>query len=222
MARTRDFWITYSDDGDPRRPALRERRRRWRWRWPWQWFRHRPRTAAVDTRRRPQGGGRPRLWPLLLLLLLLLLLIPLLAFLLLDDSDDSTETDRTASTGSLDPSAAPFGGTGIPTGAAPGINADIAPGAGGATASVPDLPSLNIRGDSTVMDLGDLSCGAERYVLMSDGEVHMIEDLDDETVDALARSQAPIDTIALGADSDTAALEAIAERTGGTFTTMER
>ncbi len=219
------YWISYSSDDDPKRRRRPERERRWRWLWPWQWFRRGPRDPRPvgGTRRRSRGGGERRsIWPLLLLLLLLLLLMPIGAYFLLDESDDSDETERVASTGNLDPSSAPLGGSGIPTGAVPAADSGIVPDAGDVGASAPDLPSFDIRGDTTFMDLGDISCDAERYVLMTDGKVHMIEDLDTETVDALARSETPIDTVSLDGGGDTTALQAIAKSTGGTFTRMER
>ena len=174
--------------------------------------------------RRPQGnrgGDRRRLWPWLLPLLLLLLLLPIGAYLLLDDSDDDSETDRVASTGNPDPSTGRVGESGIP-GVEPLSIPSVGRDAGGLSVSQPDVPSLSGDGDITVMDLGEASCHDERYVLMSDGQVHMIERLDDETVEALASAQAPIDTIALDPDADVTALRTIAERTGGAFTTMER
>ena len=166
-----------------------------------------------------RNGERRSIWPWLLLLLLLLIL-PTIVFFLLDDSDKTADTDRVASTGDLDPSSGPGGRPGLLSSAAsigvPGVDPDI----GRETIFIPDVPSLNLSGDTTFMDLGEGSCQEERYVLISDGKAHSIEQLDDETVEALARSEVPIDTVAL--DADTAALQTIAERTGGTFTRMER
>lgn len=214
------YWISYSSDDDPKRRGRQGRERRWRW--PWQWFQRGPRPVAADNRRRSQGGGERRsLWPLLLLLLLLLILA-IGAFFLIDNWGDEEDTERTASSGNLDPSFAPFGRSGVPPGVIPIADTDIAPEVGGLAASIPSLPSFDIGDDATVMDLGDMSCHEERYVLMTDGKAHMIENLDDETVEALARSRTPIDTIALDADSDTTRLQTIAERTGGAFTRMER
>ena len=217
-------WITYSEEDE--RWRRRGPRRRRQWRWPWQWFRFgRAPGIVVDdgrNRRRPRRAGRRgSLWPLLLLLLLLLLLIPVIWFLLQDDSDEEGSPERIASTGNLDPSSASGDGLGVLTGGAPIAVPGVDPDAVDVSGSAPDLPSLNLDGDTTFMDLGE-ACREDRYVLMSDGKAHTIEDLDDATVAALARSEAPIDTIALGDDADTTALQTIAERTGGTFTRMER
>ena len=218
MAR---HWITYSVEEDPRRGGRRGRRRRWSW--PWQWFRRerRPRrTVAVSERRRSGDGERRRLWPWLLLLLLLLL-IPIGAYLLLNDSDDDGEPDRVASAGNPDPSSARVGESNSIPGEGPPTVADVGRD-GVVSLSVPGIPSLSGEGDITVMDLGEASCHDERYVLMSDGQVHVLERLDDETVEALASARAPIDTIALDPDADATALQTIAERTGGAFTQMAR
>ena len=218
------YWISYSSDDDPRRPGRRGRR--WRWRWPWQWFRfgpRQPRSVAAPDRRRSRGGGERRsIWPLLLLLLLLLLILGTVAYFLLDDSDEEAETERTASTGNLDPPSGPVGVPGLPSAGITVGDPDGVPGDGQLSASAPDLSSLNISGDTTFMDLGGESCQEERYVLMTDGRMHTIDQLDDETVEALTQSEVPIDTISLDGGGDTTALQTIAKRTGGTFTMMER
>lgn len=59
-------------------------------------------------------------------------------------------------------------------------------------------------------------------MLMTDGKLHTIERLDDETVETLSNSDVPIDTIALDPDADVTALRTIADETGGTFTAMEK
>ena len=87
--------------------------------------------------------------------------------------------------------------------------------------SVPDRPALRLGDDATLMDLGDGSCHDRRYVLVTDGKVVPIEDLDQASVNALARSDVPIDTIALSPGVDTGPLRTIASRTGGAFTKIE-
>ena len=217
MAR---YWISYSSDDDPRRRRPQGRERRWRW--PWQWFRfgpRQPRPARVASGSRARGGGTRRsIWPLLLLLLLLLLILGTIAYFLLDDSDDEAETDRTASTGNLDPPSGPVGVPGLPSAGIPAGD----PGVGPLSVALPDFSSLDINGDTTFMDLGGESCQEERYMLMTDGKLHTIERLDDETVEFLARSDVPVDTIALDPDADATALRTIANETGGTFTQMDR
>ena len=212
------YWISYSSDEDKKRRRRQGTRRQWRW--PWQWFqRDRSRAQAITANDRPsRRNGEPRrIWPWLLLLLLLLLILPTGVFFLLDDSDETVDTDPVASAGELDPSSGPGGGPGLLSSPAPIGVPDIGRGA----LSIPDVPSLNLSGDTTFMDLGEGACQEERYVLMSNGRAHTIEQLDDETVEALARSEVPIDTVALDADADTEALQTIAERTGGAFTRME-
>lgn len=219
------YWISYSSDDDPRRRRRPGRSWSLRWLLPWNWFRRGPRQprASASPGRRARGGGERRsIWPLLLLLLLLLLLIPIGAYLLLDDSDETPGTNLTASAGELDPSSGPSGVPGMPLNGVPSDDPDGVPGSGGLALAIPDLSSLDISGDTTFMDLGGESCQEERYMLMTGGKLHGIERLDDETVAALARSDVPIDTIALDPDADTSALETIADRTGGTFTQMER
>ncbi len=219
MAR---HWISYSVDQDPRR----RQRRGWRWRWPWDWGRgprygrpHVVRVQRTRQRARYDDGERRRIWPWLLLLLLLLLFLGLLAFLLLDDPERSGSADQT-------------NGGNEPNGAANLISGGIVPPVGTALAlsraadgstmvSVPDRPSFRLDDGAKVMDLGAGSCHDQRYVLMTDGKAVPIEDLDEATVDALAQSDVPIDTVALSPDVDTGALQAIAARTGGTFTKMD-
>ena len=220
MAR---HWITYSG-GENRR-----RRRRgwgWRWRWPWSWSwprRNRARVVRINRPRRTNDGERRR-WPWLLLLLPLLLLLIIGGYLLMDDSEEETIAANPSGSGSLDPSAGSGGGPGLAGSNAPvGIGGDP-PGDtdSGVVLSIPDAPSIRLKDDATFMDLGDISCQQElRYVLVSDGEAHAIEDLDDETMKVLAQSDLPIDTVAMGDGADTTALETIAARTGGTFTRME-
>ena len=222
MAR---HWISYSVDQDPRR------RRRWRFRWPWNWGRRprygRPHVVRIQpTRQRVRGDGeRRRIWPWLLLLLLLLLLLPL-GFLLWDDPEDSGSAEETGGSGQSAATADPVPADPVPGGGATPV--DTGPGLalvptedGGMTVSVPDLPSLRLDGDATFMDLGDISCQQERYLLMSDGRVIPVDNLDDATVDALSESDVPIDTIALDPNADTRALQTIAARTGGTFTKVD-
>lgn len=218
MAR---HWISYSVDQDPRR-----RRRRSRWRWPWQWGRgprygrpHVVRIQPARQRARRDDGERRRIWPWLLLLLLLLLFLGLLVFLLFDDPERSGSADQT--NGGNQPDGAPnlvSGGVVPPVGTALALTraAD-----GSTMVSVPDRPSFRLDGDAKVMDLGDGSCHDQRYVLMTDGKAVPIENLDDATVDALAQSDVPIDTVALSDNVDTDVLRTIASRTGGTFTKMD-
>ena len=228
MAR---HWITYSIDRDPRRRRGRQ------WRWPWNWGRGprygRPHVVRIQPpRQRVRGaGGRRRIWPWLLLLLLLLLLLPL-GFLLWDDPEESGSVAETGGNGGPAPTADPVPADPVPADPVPGGGAtpvDTGPGLalvpaedGVMTVSVPDLPSLRLDGDATVMDLGDISCQQEhRYLLMSNGRVIPIDNLDDATVDALSASDVPIDTVALDPNVDTVALQAIATRTGGTFTEVD-
>lgn len=216
MAR---HWISYSIDRDPRR------RRGWQWRWPWEWFGRGPRygrphvVRIQPTRQRVRSndGERRRIWPWLLLLLLLLLFLGLLAFLLFDDPEQSGSAEQT--NGANQPSVAP-----VPVGGVPPIDSALAltrADDGSAMVSMPDRPALRLGDDAKVMDLGDGSCHDQRYVLMTDGKAVPIDDLDQATVDALARSDVPIDTVALSPNVDTDALRTIASRTGGTFTKME-
>ena len=217
MAR---HWISYSVDRDPRR------RRGWRWRWPWQWGREprygRPHVVRIQpTRRRVRAndGERRRIWLWLLLLLLLLLLLGLLAWLLFDDPERSDSAER--DNGGSEPVAT---GGPVPVGVAPPDGAALALSRaddGGTMVSVPDRPALRLGDDAKVMDLGDGSCHDQRYVLMTDGKAVPINDLDQATVDALAGSDVPIDTVALSPNVNTGALQAIASRTGGTFTKMD-
>ena len=218
MAR---HWISYSVDRDPRR-----RRRGWQWRWPWNWGRGpgygRPHVVRIQpTRQRVRfnDGVRRRIWPWLLLLLLLLLFLGLLAWFLLDDPGQSGSADQT--NGGSQPGAA---ADTTPGGSAPPVDSALAltrADDGSAMVSVPDRPTLRLDDNAKLMDLGDGSCHAQRYVLMTDGKAVPIDDLDQATVDALARSDVPIDTVALGPNVDTRALQTIASRTGGTFTKME-
>ena len=92
---------------------------------------------------------------------------------------------------------------------------------GSTMVSLPDRPTLRLDDDAKVMDLGDASCHDERYVLMTDGKAVPIDELDPPTVEALAQSDVPIDTVALSPNVDTSALQTIASRTGGTFTKMD-
>ena len=211
-------WISYSVDDDRRRP----RERRWRLRWPWNWGRgpRYGRPHVVPPQRARYGGGqRRRIWPWLLLLLLLLLFALLLGWLLLDDPEESGRAERT--NGSAEPTVAadPVAGGVVP----PAGSALVLTRAedGSATVTVPDRPSVGLDDDAKIMDLGDNSCHAHRYVLMTDGKVIPIDDLNAAAVDALAQSDVPIDTVALSPDADTDALRTIASRTGGTFTKMD-
>jgi len=219
MAR---HWISYSIDRDPRR------RRGWQWRWPWDWGRGprygRPHVVRIQPTRqrvRSNDGQRRRIWPwlLLLVLLLLFLFLGLLAFLLFDDPDQSGSAEQTSGGNQ------PVGAAGlVPGGVVPPIDPALAltrADDGSTMVSVPDRPSLRLGDDAKVMDLGDGSCHDQRYVLMTDGKAVPIDDLDQATVDALARSDVPIDTVALSPNVDTDALRTIASRTGGTFTKME-
>ena len=218
MAR---HWISYSVDQDPRR-----RRRVWQWRWPWNWGRGprygRPHVVRIQPARqrvRYNDGDRRSIWPWLLLLLLLLLFLGLLALLLLDDPEESGSAEQT--NGGNQPGAA---ADLVPGGAVPPIDSALAlsRAADGSTmVSLPDRPSFRLDGDAKVVDLGDASCHDQRYVLMTDGKAVPIDDLDPATVDALAQSDVPIDTVALSPNVDTGALQAIAARTGGTFTKMD-
>lgn len=219
MAR---HWISYSVDQDPRR----RRRRGWQWRWPWNWSRGprygRPHVVRIEpTRQRARYNDDERrsIWPWLLLLLLLLLFVGLLTLLLFDDPDRSGSAERTNG------------------GNEPGTSADLAPGGvvppvgaalvltrsddGSTMVSLPDRPTLRLNDGAKVMDLGDGACLDQRYVLMTDGQAVPIENLDEATVDVLARSDVPIDTVALSENVDTDALRTIASRTGGTFTKMD-
>lgn len=215
-------WISYSVDEDRRR---RRRGFLW-WLWPWNWRRQpgygRPHVVRIQPTRqrvRDYGDRRRRIWLWLLLLLLLLLFAILLGLLLLGEPEESDRAERTNSSGeagtgsALDP-----GGVAPPVGAALALSqADD----GSTMVTVPDRPSFRLDGDAKVMDLGDNSCHAQRYVLMTDGKAVPIDELDDDTVEALAQSDVPIDTVALSSGVDTNALQTIASRTGGTFTKME-
>ncbi len=218
MAR---HWITYSADEDRRR---RRRRLGWRWRWPWNWGRGGRRVQAVriDSGRRRDDGERRRIWPWLLLLLLLLLVF-LGGWLWYENRDENGNGTPATATGSPETGDGPDGGparvgSGVPIGIGGNPSGDRD---GGVLLSIPDMPPVRLKGDTMFMDLGDISCQEQRYVLMSDGEAHAIDNLDDETVAALSQSEVPINTVALGADADTDALQAIAQRTGGAFTKME-
>ncbi len=222
MAR---HWISYSVDPDPRR----RRRRGWQWRWPWNWGRDprygRPQVVRIQPARQRvrDDDARRKIWPWLLLLLLLLLFALLLGWLLLDEPEESDRAERTGG-GSQPGTAADLSlGSVAPPVAPPVESALVLSRAddGGAMVTVPERPSLNLDGDTRIMDLGDNSCHAQRYVLMTDGKMIPIEDLDEATVDALARSDVPIDTVALSPNVDTSALQSIASRTGGTFTKMD-
>ena len=218
MAR---HWISYSVDRDPRR-----RRRGWQWRWPWQWGRGprygRPHVVRIQPTRqrvRSNDGQRRRIWPWLLLLLLLLLFLGLLAFLLFDEPERSDSAERV--NGGSEPAATGglvTGGVAPPAGPALALSSTDG---GGAMVSVPDRPALRLGDDAKVLDLGDGACHDQRYVLMTDGKAVPIEELDEATVEALARSDVPIDTVALSPDVDTSALQTIASRTGGTFMKMD-
>ena len=193
----------------------RRRRRRWRWpfRWPWNWdwswFRGGGTARPVRT---TDYGERRRIWPWLLLLLLLLLAL-LAGWLWYEAAND-------------DGGSAPAGVAGdrqTGAGAEPGDiggGASLSVGAGASLGS-PDVPSLRLRGDTTFMDLGDISCQEQRYVLMTDGKVHTMGELDDEAVATLVNSDVPVNTVALDGDANTDALQMIAQHTGGTFTKME-
>lgn len=164
------------------------------------------------------SGGRS-IWPWLLLLLLLLLFALVLGLLLLDDPNESNSAEQT--NGSNEPGAAVDL---VPGGAAPPVDTPLAvtrADDGSTMVTVPDRPSFRLDDDARVMDLGDTSCHDQRYVLMTDDRAVPIDDLDDATVDALARSDVPIDTVALSSGVNTDALQAIAARTGGTFTQMD-
>jgi len=218
MAR---HWISYSVDRDPRR-----RRQGWQWRWPWNWGRGprygRPHVVHIQPTRqrvRSNDGERRRIWPWLLLLLLLLLLLGLLAWLLLDEPQRSGSAGRTNG-GSQPGAAADL----VPGGGVPPIDSALAltrADDGGTMVSVPDRPTLRLGDDAKVLDLGDGDCHDQRYVLMTDGKAVPIEELDEATVEALARSDVPIDTVALSPDVGTSALRTIASRTGGTFMKMD-
>ena len=221
MAR---HWITYSVSEDRRR---RRRGWGWRWRWPWNWpwpRRNRARVVRINRPRRTSDDERRRRWPWLLLLLPLFLLLVIGGYLLMDDSEEETvATNPGGSSGALDPSAGSGGGPGLAaSGAGLAVGGDpSADNDAGVTLSIPDAPSIRLKGDTTFMDLGDISCQQEqRFVLMSDGAAHAIENLDDKTMAVLAESDVPINTVAMGG-GDTTALETIAARTGGTFTKME-
>ena len=217
-------WISYSVDEDRRS----RRDRRWRLRWPWNWGRgpgygrpHVVRDRPSRQRGRSRDDGERRsIWPWLLLLLLLLLFLGALVLFLLDDPEENGNAEQTGGTGEP---AAPArdlvaGGVVPPVGSALALTrADD----GSTMVSVPERPSLRLGEDAKVIDLGDGSCHDQRYVLMTDGKAVPIEDLDEATVDALARSNVAIDTVALSPGADTSALRAIASRTGGTFTKME-
>ena len=217
MAR---HWISYSVDQDPRR------RRGRRWRWPWEWWSRGPRygrphvVRIQPARQRVRDDGeRRRIWPWLLLLLLLLLFLGLLAFLLFDDPEQSGSAEQT--NGGNEPGGA--AGL-VPGGVVPPIDSALAltrADDGSTMVSVPDRPSLRLGDDAKVMDLGDGSCHDQRYVLMTDGKAVPIDELDEATVEALAQSDVPIDTVALSPNVDTGALQIIAARTGGTFTKMD-
>ena len=213
MAR---HWISYSVDRDPRR----------RRRWPWNWGRGprygRPHVVRIQpTRQRVHSndGERRRLWPWLLLLLLILLLLGLLAWLLFDEPQRSGSAER--DNGGSEPVAT---GGPVPVGVAPPDGAALVLSRaddGSTMVSVPDRPTLRLDDNAKVMDLGDGFCHDHRYVLMTDGKAVPIDDLDQATVDALARSDVPIDTVALSPNVNTGALQAIASRTGGAFTKMD-
>ena len=212
MAR---HWISYSIDQDPRR----------RRRWPWDWGRGprygRPHVVRVrPTRQRIRDDGeRRRIWPWLLLLLPLLLFLGILALFLLDDPERSGRAERT--NGGNPPGAAAdlvSGGVVPPLDSALDLTrADD----GSAMVTVPDRSTLRLDEDAKFVDLGDSSCHDRRYVLITDGKAVPIDELDQATVDALAQSDVPIDTVALGPGANTGALQTIASRTGGTFTKME-
>lgn len=181
----------------------------------------RPQVVRIQPARQRvrEDGERRKIWPWLLLLLLLLLFALLLSWLLLDEPEGSDRAERASGGSQPDGGADPVSG-----GVVPPVGATLAltRAADGSTmASVPDRPSFRLDGDAKVMDLGEGSCHAQRYVLMTDGKVIPIDDLDEATIDALAQSDVPIDTIALSPNVDTGALRAIAFRTGGTFTKMD-
>ncbi len=216
-------WISYSVDQDRRR----RRGRGWRLRWPWNWGRgdrygrpHVVRDQPTRQRIRYRDDGERRsIWPWLLLLLLLLLFLGILGFLLFDDPDQSGSAERTGGSGE------PAGADGlVPIGGPPPDDSalDLSRATDGSImVSVPDRPSFQLKDDATFMDLGDGSCHDQRYVLMTDGKAVPMEDLDEATVDALSQSDVPINTVALSPGVDTSALQAIASRTGGTFTKMD-
>lgn len=206
MAR---HWISYSMDED-----LQRRRRGWRWRWPWKWWSRGPRQRV-----RYNDEGRRRIWPWLLLLLLLLLFLGILAFLFFDGPDESGSADQT--NGGDEPGAS---ADLVPSGGVPPVDSALVltrADDGSTMVTVPDRPTLRLDDGAKVMDLGGSSCHDQRYVLMTDGKAVPIEELDAATVEALARSDVPIDTVALSPDVDTSALRTIASRTGGTFTKMD-
>ncbi len=216
-------WISYSVDEDRRS----RRDRRWRLRWPWNWGRgpgygrpHVVRDRPSRQRGRSRDDGERRsIWPWLLLLLLLLLFLGALVLFLLDDPEENGSAEQTGGTGEpAAPGDLVAGGVVPPVGSALALTrADD----GSTMVSVPERPSLRLGEDAKVIDLGDGSCHDQRYVLMTDGKAVPIEDLDEATVDALARSNVAIDTVALSPGADTSALRAIASRTGGTFAKME-
>lgn len=219
MAR---HWISYSVDQDPRRRP----RRIWQWRWPWDWRRsprygrpHVVRIQPTRQRARYDDDERRRIWPwLLLLLLILLLFLGVMAWLFFDDPERSGSAEMT-NDGNETGAAAEL----VPVGVLP-VNAALTltrADDGGAMVSLPERRTLRLDDDATVMDLGDGACHDQRYVLMTDGKVVPIEHLDQATVDALAQSDVPIDTVALSENADTDALRTIASRTGGTFTKMD-
>ena len=221
-------WITYSVDTD----TGRRRRGRGRWWWPWNWRwprRNRPRVVRINRPRRANNDRRRKAPWLLLLLPLLLLLIPLSFFLINNSAEETVVSNPGGGSGGLDPSTGSTAGSTAGSGPAnrnaplsiddpPGDNAD---NAGDAVLSIPNLPSIQLDGDMTFLDLGDLSCQQEqRYVLVSNGKAHTIKNLDDETMAAFYRSDMPINTVAMSAHADIAALETIAQRTGGAFTNL--
>ena len=211
-------WISYSVDDDP------PRRSGWL-RWPWSRRRgqrygrpHVVRTQPARQRIRRDEGERRRIWPWLLLLLLLPLFVGF-AWFLMDDTEQTGSAERT--NGGNQPGAA---ADLVPGGVVPPVGTALAlsrAADGSTVVSLPDRPSFRLDGDAKVMDLGDGSCHDQRYVLMTDGKAVPIDDLDPATVDALAQSDVPIDTVALSPNVDTGALQAIAARTGGTFTKMD-
>lgn len=213
-------WISYSVDQDTRR----RRRRGRRWQWPWNRSRGprygRPNVVRIRPARqgiRYSDGERRRIWPWLLPVLLIPLFLVILVPFLLDDSEPSGSAVQTNGGNQPGAAADPVPGDMVPP-VAPALPADDGVSA---MVSVPGRPAFRLGHDAKFMDLGDNSCHDQRYVLITDGKAIPIEDLDEATVDALTRSDVPIDTVALGPGSDIGALRTIASRTGGAFTKME-
>lgn len=165
-------WISY-DTADKRR------RRETRWRWPWQWFR---RTGSADrtVRRRTVAPVRRSLW--LLLFLPFLLLGGLALFLLIDSDDEASESKR-AATRTEKPILTP--------------NSNVAPepvaavmGENGRqlerNSSLSNLADIDLIRDASRPDLGGESCGdSDGVVVIEDGQLRIIDDLDPEMMKML-------------------------------------